>query len=203
MPESIGQENTMLNEEQLKALMADIESDTAERTESTHNTDKFAQAICAFANDLPNHRRPGYLLIGVKDDGALAGITATDDLLKNLSGIRSDGNILPQPMLSVAKSFDAQPCAGSKLDDLSLGQFDAYRREAVDAETIAANHRPLEQQLASLRLYDPDRHCATHAGMLLIGRTPPLLSARRLRAVSRAARHIAYRYPDRSGRSSR
>ena len=217
----------MLNVEQLKALMADVESDTAERTESTNNTDKFGQAIFAFANDLPNHRRPGYLLVGVKDDGALAGIKVTDDLLKNLAGIRSDGNILPQPMMSVAKfslpggdvavvevhpsdlppvrykgrvhirvgprkaianeqeeralserrialakSFDAQPCTESKIGDLALGQFDAYRREAVDAETIAANHRPLEQQLASLRLYDPDRNCATHAGLLLVGKNP-------------------------------
>lgn len=217
----------MLNEDQLKALLADLESDTAERTESTNNTDKFGQAICAFANDLPNHRRPGYLLVGVKDDGTLAGIKVTDDLLKNLAGIRSDGNILPQPMMSVtkfslpggdvavvevhpsdlppvrykgrvhirvgprkaianeqeervlserrvaqAKSFDAQPCPESKIEDLALGQFDAYRREAVDAETIAANHRPLEQQLASLRLYDPDRHCATHAGLLLVGKNP-------------------------------
>ncbi len=217
----------MLTEEQLKALMADIESDTAERTESVNNTDKFGQAICAFANDLPNHRRPGYLLVGVKDDGSLAGIKVTDDLLKNLAGIRSDGNILPQPMMNVAKfslpggdvavvevhpsdlppvrykgrvhirvgprkaianeqeeralserrvaqakSFDAQPCSESTLEDLSLGQFDAYRRSAVDAQTIADNHRPLEQQLASLRLYDPDRQCATHAGMLLIGKNP-------------------------------
>ena len=217
----------MLNEEQLNALMAELESDTAERTESTNNTDKFGQAICAFANDLPNHRRPGYLLIGVKDDGSLAGITVTDALLITLASIRSDGHILPQPMMSVtkfslpggdvavvevhpsdlppvrykgrvhirvgprkaianeqeervlserrvaqAKSFDAQPCSESRIEDLALGQFDAYRREAVDAETIAANHRPLEQQLASLRLYDPDRGCATHAGLLLVGKNP-------------------------------
>ena len=38
----------------------------------------------------------------------------------------------------LAKSFDALPCLESKLDDLALGQFDAYRREAVDAETITA-----------------------------------------------------------------
>ena len=43
--------------------MANVESDTAERTESTNNTDKFGKAICAFSNDLPNHRRPGYLLV--------------------------------------------------------------------------------------------------------------------------------------------
>ncbi len=217
----------MLNEDQLKTLIADIESDTAERTESTTNTDKFAQAICAFANDLPNHRRPGHLFIGVRDDGSLAGLNVTDDLLKNLAGIRADGNILPQPMIAAskfsftggdvavvevqpsdlppvrykgrvyirvgprkataneqeertlserrvayAKSFDAQPCSESKIDDLALGQFDSYRREAVDPETIAANHRPIEQQLASLRLYDPERGCATNAGMLLIGKNP-------------------------------
>ena len=217
----------MLNDDELKALMADLESDTAERTVSTNDTDKFGKAICAFANDLPNHRRPGYLLVGVKDNGALSDLQVTDDLLKNLAGIRSDGNILPQPMISVckfsfsegdvavvevhpsdlppvrykgvvhirvgprkavaneqeeralserriaqAKSFDAQPCTESKITDLALGQFDGYRREAVDAETIAANHRPIEQQLASLRLYDPDRGCATNAGMLLIGKNP-------------------------------
>ena len=72
----------------------------------------------------------------------------------------------------LAKSFDALPCLEFKLDDLALGQFDAYRHEALDAETIAANHRPLEHQLASLRLYDPDRHCATHAGVLLVGKRP-------------------------------
>jgi len=207
--------------------MSDIESDTAERTESTGNTDKFSEAICAFANDLPNHRRPGYLLIGVKDDGSLAGIKVSDALLLTLASIRSNGHILPQPMMTVAKltldgsdvavvevhpsdlppvrykgrvhirvgprkaianeqeertlserriaqakSFDAQPCTESKIADLALGQFDSYRREAVDAETIAANHRPIEQQLASLRLYDPDRGCATNTGVLLIGKNP-------------------------------
>lgn len=79
---------------------------------------------------------------------------------------------LSERRIAQAKSFDTQPCVESTLDDLALGQFDAYRRLVVDAETIAANHRPLEQQLASLRLYDPDRHYATHAGLLLIGKNP-------------------------------
>jgi ATP-dependent DNA helicase RecG len=217
----------MLNEAQLIALISEIESDLVERTESVSNTDKFGQAICAFANDLPSHRKPGYLLIGVKDNGSLAGIQVTDALLLNLASIRSNGNILPQPMMHVAKislpggevavvevhpsdlppvrykgtvhirvgprkaianeqeervlserrialakSFDAQPCIESKIEDLALGQFDAYRREAVDSETIAANHRSIQQQLASLRLYDPDKQCATNAGVLLIGKNP-------------------------------
>lgn len=217
----------MLTEAQLSALIADLEADHIEHTESVTNTDKFGQAICAFANDLPNHRQPGYLLIGVKDGGALSGLQVTDELLKNLGAIRSDGNVLPQPMMNVAKysleggevavvevfpsdlppvrykgrvwirigprkavaneqeeralserrvalarSFDARPCPEAGLDDVALGQFDVYRREAVDPETIAANHRPIEQQLASLRLFDPDRACPTHAGILLFGKNP-------------------------------
>ncbi|MBA2659018.1 MAG: putative DNA binding domain-containing protein [Nitrosospira sp.] len=217
----------MLTEDQLKELLLDLETDRIERTESVTNTDKFGQVICAFANDLPNHRQPGYLLIGVKDDGTLSGLTVTDELLNNLGGIRSDGNVLPQPLMNIAKfsldggnlavvevylsdlppvrykgrvhirvgprkaianeqeervlterrvalahSFDARPCLEATLDELALGQFDAYRREVIDLETISGNHRPVEQQLASLRLYDPERACPTHAGILLFGKNP-------------------------------
>lgn len=43
-----------------------------ERTVSTGNMDKFQEAICAFANDLPGSRKKGYLLIGVLDNGKSA-----------------------------------------------------------------------------------------------------------------------------------
>jgi ATP-dependent DNA helicase RecG len=93
----------MLTAEQLQFLLADLESDRIERTTSTNNTDKFAQAICAFANDLPNHRQPGYLLIGVDDQGRVVGLNMTDQLLQNLGALRSDGNIQPLPALTVSK----------------------------------------------------------------------------------------------------
>ena len=93
----------MLTQEQLLALLADLESDRIERTASTSKTDKFGEAICAFANDLTGRGQPGYLLIGVHDNGALSGLTVTDDLLKNLAAIRSDGNVLPQPAMTVAR----------------------------------------------------------------------------------------------------
>jgi ATP-dependent DNA helicase RecG len=93
----------MLTPEQLELLLSDLESDRIERTTSTNNTDKFAQAICAFANDYPNHRQPGYLIIGANDDGSLADLSATDELLRNLAAIRSDGNVLPPPAMSVSK----------------------------------------------------------------------------------------------------
>ena len=70
--------------EEIRALLNDIESDRVERTISTTNTDKFGQAICAFANDLPDHKQAGFLFLGVKDDGEVQGLDVTDELLKNV-----------------------------------------------------------------------------------------------------------------------
>jgi ATP-dependent DNA helicase RecG len=217
----------MLTQQQLVDLLADLEADNVERTTSTKKTDKFGEAVCAFANDLPNHGHAGYLIVGACDDGSLSGLRVTDELLKTLGAIRSDGNVQPLPAMTVQKyvldggelavvevqpselppvrykgrvwirigprrgvaneqeerilserrvskahSFDALACRESRLDDLALGQFDAYRREAIDTDTIEANHRPIEEQLASLRLYDPDKQCLTHAGILLFGKNP-------------------------------
>lgn len=208
-------------------LLSDLETDRVERTVSMTDTDKFCQAICAFANDLPNHRQPGYLLIGVKDDGSLSGLNVSVELLQDLGAIRANGNVLFPPVMTVSKfslkggdvavvevipsdmppvrykgrvyirvgprkaianeqeerilserrtatvrHFDARPCLEATLEDLALGQFDAYRREAVDAETIAANNREVEQQLASLRMFDLERNCPTNAGILLFGKNP-------------------------------
>lgn len=88
---------------EIKSLLEDLESDRIERTISTTNTDKFGQVICAFANDLPNHQKPGFLFIGVLDNGEIQGVDVTDDLLKNLAAIRTDGNIQPQPSMTVEK----------------------------------------------------------------------------------------------------
>ena len=92
-----------MTKEEIRALLNDIESDRVERTVSTTNTDKFGQAICAFANDLPDCRLSGYLFLGVKDDGEVQGLNVTDELLKNVAAIRTDGNIQPQPSMTVEK----------------------------------------------------------------------------------------------------
>jgi ATP-dependent DNA helicase RecG len=93
----------MIQEHELFKLLAEAETDRIERTTSTKDTDKFSEAVTAFANDLPNHRLPGYLVIGVDDDGRPCGLEVTDQLLQNLGGLRSDGNIQPLPSLNVAK----------------------------------------------------------------------------------------------------
>jgi ATP-dependent DNA helicase RecG len=91
----------MLTAAELLQLLGDLESDRIERTISTTDTDKFGAAVCAFANDFPSHRQPGYLMIGVRNDGTLDGLVVTDQLLLNLAGLRSDGNIQPLPAISV------------------------------------------------------------------------------------------------------
>lgn len=95
----------MLTPEDVKTLLSDIESDRVERTISTTNTDKFGQAICAFANDLPNHNLPGYLIIGADDKtGKVSGqVNITDQLLQNLGGIKTDGKLQPQVSMTVEK----------------------------------------------------------------------------------------------------
>ena len=49
-------------QEDIRALLNEIENDRVERTISTTNTDKFGQAICAFANELPNYQQPGIFI---------------------------------------------------------------------------------------------------------------------------------------------
>ena len=45
----------MLTKEELLELIQDIESSRAERTVSVNDTDKFCEAVCAFANAKGGH----------------------------------------------------------------------------------------------------------------------------------------------------
>lgn len=90
-----------MNKKTVRDLIRSQESFRIERTSSTTDSNKFCQAICAFSNDLPKSGKPGYLLIGVNDDGSLSGLKVTDELLKFIAGLRTDGNILPIPAMTV------------------------------------------------------------------------------------------------------
>jgi ATP-dependent DNA helicase RecG len=90
-----------MTDAELETLLNDLESDRVERTVSTNDGDKFRQAVCAFANDLPDHRQVGVLFVGVNDEGHPTGVSITDQLLQNLASMRSDGNIHPFPSLDV------------------------------------------------------------------------------------------------------
>ena len=81
------------------------ESDRVEFKESLSGSagDTIREAICAFANDLPNHGKPGFVFVGVKTDKTVAGLPVTDELLRQLADMKHDGNIVPPPTLTVEK----------------------------------------------------------------------------------------------------
>ena len=66
---------------EVEKLLMTTETFRVERTISTSDTDKFCEAICSFANDMPDSRAKGYLFVGVYDDGRRAGLRVTDKLL--------------------------------------------------------------------------------------------------------------------------
>lgn len=94
-----------LTDQELENLLDDLESDRTERKSAWAGDapEKVRQAICAFANDLPNHQQPGIAFIGAKDDGSPSSIEVTDQLLLTLSDIKADGKIVPPPTMTVAK----------------------------------------------------------------------------------------------------
>ena len=97
----------MITKSEISSLLNSTETFRVEKTVSTGNMDKFCEAICAFANDLPDSRKKGYLFIGANDDGSLCGLKVGDALMKKIAAIRSDGNILPLPVMSVERfEFD-------------------------------------------------------------------------------------------------
>jgi ATP-dependent DNA helicase RecG len=94
-----------LSDAELTALLDDLESDRVERKRAWAGDapEKARQAVCAFANDLPNHGQPGIVFIGANDDGSAANIAVTDRLLQTLSDIKTDGKTGPPPTLTAER----------------------------------------------------------------------------------------------------
>lgn len=218
----------MITKEHLQKILSDTESYHIEKTVATDNMDKFSQAICAFSNDVADSKKKGYLLIGVRDNGELAGLQVDDKLLLQISNIRTDGNILPQPVMTVEKfsfaqgdvlvvevtpsqvppvryrgriwvrvgprksiateaeekllterrlsnirTFDAMPCLGTTLKDLDITLFKKeYLFKAVAEDILQEDKRTIEEQMASLGLYDLRYQCPTNAAIVLFGNNP-------------------------------
>ncbi|GAB3440067.1 ATP-binding protein [Actinophytocola sediminis] len=185
------------------------------------------QAICAFANDLPN-LGGGDLLIGVTDRGvALDDVDTSDGTLLALTDNRDNGKIIDRPSLVVCKAtfkgksivhirveasssppvrldgtvwvrpgpttrratrddervlserrrfrdgpFDTRPYVGATVDDIDIRRF---RNDVLPAfvspEVLEENERPVELQLASIKVASPER-VPTNMGLLLIGLNP-------------------------------
>lgn len=96
---------TRYTDQELEAMLGDLESDVVERKESFKGDApaKVREAVCAFANDLPGRQRAGVVFVGARDDGAPSGLIVTDELLRQLADIKTDGNTTPPPTMTVEK----------------------------------------------------------------------------------------------------
>lgn len=90
---------------ELLQIIEDDESDRVEFKESLSGDApvRIREAICAFANDLPNHEEPGFVFVGVNKDKTIVSLRVTDELLRQLADMKTDGNIVPPPSLTVEK----------------------------------------------------------------------------------------------------
>lgn len=93
------------SDQQLGELIAHGESASVEFKESLGGSapERIEEAVCAFANDLPGTGRPGFVIVGLADDGSAVGGRITDRMLGDLINMRADGNIVPPPTLHVER----------------------------------------------------------------------------------------------------
>ena len=218
-------------DEELLQIIEDGEADRVEFKESLSGSaaERIREAICALANDLPRHEKPGFVFVWVRDDKTIAGLSVTDQLLQQLADMKTDGNIVPPPSLNVEKRtlqgkeiavvtvqpsnsppvrykgaihirigprrgiataqdertlnekrrygdipFDLHPIPTSGVSDLNLAQFrNEYLPQAFSDETLAANERSLNEQLAATKMIGAaDQPTSTVLGILTIGKNP-------------------------------
>lgn len=103
--------SNMITEEELRTLLPLMETAWVEKTETVPNTlranndrvtHKFAEAVCAFANDLVGRSAPGYFIFGVADDGTVVNQEPIrEGLQQAILSFRTDGRIIPQPAIQV------------------------------------------------------------------------------------------------------
>lgn len=90
----------MISQEQLyEMIQSPEESWRLEKTISINDAKKFGEAICAFANDLPNDQKPGYLLIGVNPNNTIAEMQLEENVMQTLLDFSKDGRIIPAPTI--------------------------------------------------------------------------------------------------------
>jgi ATP-dependent DNA helicase RecG len=218
-----------MDDQNVLQLIQGGESEQVERKEQLKNKKtEVCQAICAFANDLPRTRKPGIVVIGQADKGHPTGLPITNELLRELADLRTNGGILPFPQISVRAvelvgvpvavvivepsnappvrydgrtyirvgpsrglataeeeailterrqaanlPFDARPVPSATIADLDVNRFrDEILPQLVADDVLHENHRPIPQQMASLRLVSPGEFLPTATGLLLLGRDP-------------------------------
>ena len=139
---------TVYSDQELEAMLSDLESDLAERKESFNGDapTNVREAVCAFANDLPDHRRAGVVFVGARDDGSPADLSITDELLLQLQTSRPMETSCRRPR----SPWPSARCSESKWPS-SRSSRPTHRRCATEvASTYASAHGgPLPQRRMS------------------------------------------------------
>jgi len=91
----------MITKDEIQELLHSTETYRVERTTTTGDMDKFQEAICDFANDLPNLRKNGYLMLRAYDDGGNVGGKNGGDNVPSLSPVLSP--VLSQVVTSLSQ----------------------------------------------------------------------------------------------------
>lgn len=94
-----------LDDRELERLLIQGESFRVEYKETPRgdNRNAIREAVCAFANDLPGSGQPGIVFVGVTDDRQPTGLEISDEILRLLSDIKTDGLTVPPPSMFVEK----------------------------------------------------------------------------------------------------
>ncbi len=95
----------MITKDEVVELMNNMESDRIERTISFRE-DKLGPAVCYLSNDLADYKKPGYILLGVNDDGTGAKMTISDDDLQKVGNVKANGNVQPLPSITASEVFN-------------------------------------------------------------------------------------------------
>jgi len=91
----------MYTDAEIEVLFRARESDLVERKRSPSLKDEILEAICAFANDLPDHGRPGVVFVGVEDNGKCANLTISEKTVRDIANWRNEGKVQPIPTIAV------------------------------------------------------------------------------------------------------
>lgn len=92
------------SDQELETILQAGEADRSERKRNADDLDRIREAVCAFANDLPDHRQPGVVFVGIEDDGSNSNLAIDDKLLQRLGQIKDDGTITPFPTIEVRRA---------------------------------------------------------------------------------------------------
>jgi len=124
-----------MTDEELEGVLVLAESDRVERKRSASDMSAIHQAVCAFANDLPDHQEPGVLFIGVEGNGDCTGLEISDELLRRLDD-------LFEAHISVASDIVSQ-AVETRRPDYPIVALQQLARNAILHRTYDGTNAPV------------------------------------------------------------